>query len=106
MGSMISMASGSEDDKADGPYPVGVLLPGESPTSRKGVPSSKSRTAGSASRSAGSASKNQARTAGSSAGGSRRPPRAQPVPSAAPPPAFALTGDAAKKAKFRPGWAV
>ncbi|GHJ86773.1 hypothetical protein NliqN6_3175 [Naganishia liquefaciens] len=97
-GSVISTASGSESDKADAPYPVGVLLPGETPTPRKSAPASKSRNAGS--------SKAQGRPVGSSASGSRRPSRAPPVPSAAPSPAFALTADEAKKAKFRPGWAV
>ena len=96
--SMMSTASGSESDKADAPYPVGVLLPGETPTPRKSAPGSKSRNARS--------SKTQDRSTGPSASGSRRPLRAPPVPSAAPSPAFALTADEAKKAKFRPGWAV
>ncbi|KAJ9112832.1 hypothetical protein QFC20_002160 [Naganishia adeliensis] len=93
-----STTSLSDTDKGEAAYPVGVLLPGETPTTRKGSRSQSSSKGSNAARKSGPGD--------TSASGSRRPPRAQPLPTAAPPPAFALTGDDSKKAKFRPGWAV
>jgi hypothetical protein len=104
--STSSVLSATDSDKDEAGYPVGVLLPGETPTRSKG---SRDPRRGSSSANTKKGSKVSSSKKGYSAPATTAAPggkRAKPnVPAAPANPAFAFANNQTKD-KFRPGWAV